>query len=77
MAKNNDLTKNILGLILNLFFPGVGSLVSGRINTGIIQLVLWILGLLASLTLFGAIIGVPMIFAAWLWAVIESALEFS
>ena len=55
-------------LILNLIIPGVGSLVGGRTRVGTWQLVLTIVGAILSIIL----IGIPMVIAAWIWALITS-----
>jgi TM2 domain-containing membrane protein YozV len=61
----------IAALLLNiLVLPGLGSLIGGRIRSGIIQVFLAVLGFLLSITLIGAIIGVPMMIIAWIWALI-------
>mgnify|MGYP001561444223 CR=1 FL=1 len=61
----------IVALLLNiLILPGLGSLIAGRIRSGVIQVFLAVLGFLLSVTLIGAVIGVPMIVIAWIWALI-------
>lgn len=61
------------GIILNFFFPGVGSLVIGQTGIGIAQLVLYLLGLVFTFTLIGAILGVPMMLVAWIWGLVSAA----
>lgn len=61
------------GILLNFFFPGVGSLVIGQSSQGITQLILYVMGLFLTLTLFGAIIGIPMMLAAWIWGLVSAA----
>ena len=61
------------GLILNIFFPGVGTLVIGQMTAGIIQLVL----LVISIPLMFILIGFPIGFAAWVWALVVSIQSFS
>lgn len=56
----------VLGLILNVFFPGVGTLVLGQVTTGVIQLALWLVSI--PLTFF--IIGLPLYFGVWIWAIV-------
>ena len=61
----------ILSLILNiLILPGLGSLIGGRIGSGIVQLIFSLIGLVLTLTLIGAIIGIPLMIAMWIWALI-------
>jgi TM2 domain-containing membrane protein YozV len=63
----------VLGLILNLIIPGVGSLVIGQTQAGIIQLVLLIL----SVPLSFVLIGIPLAIAVWVWALVVSVQSFS
>lgn len=62
-----------VGLILNLFFPGVGTLVLGKTTVGIIQLILWLI----SIPLAFVLIGWPLYFGVWVWALIVSVQSFS
>lgn len=62
-----------LGLILNVFFPGVGTLVLGQVTTGVIQLALWLVSI--PLTFF--IIGLPLYFGVWVWAIVVGIQAFS
>lgn len=67
-------------LILNLLFPGVGTLFMGKVKEGIWQLALLICmpiaGVIISFTIIGAIIGIPLVVlgpvVAWIWALINS-----
>jgi TM2 domain-containing membrane protein YozV len=52
------------GLLLNLLFPGLGSLVAGKTWEGISQLVLISIGVPLSFI----VIGIPICVAAWGWA---------
>jgi TM2 domain-containing membrane protein YozV len=54
----------VTGLVLNLCIPGVGSLVAGKPGPGIAQLAM----LIAGLPLCFVLVGFPIVFAAWLWA---------
>lgn len=57
----------IVGLLLNVFvLPGLGSLVAGKTKTGIWQIVLVVLGVPLSIVL----VGIPMMFAAWIWGLV-------
>ena len=72
MAKKPDKTLAIVGLILNiLVLPGLGTIIAGRTKPGVIQLVLSIVGLGLTLTIIGAIIGIPLIIAMWIWALVS------
>ena len=62
----------VVALIVNiLIFPfGVGSIIGGRKQTGIIQVALGLVGIWFSITIIGLIIGVPLILVVWIWALI-------
>ncbi len=63
----------VLALILNIFFPGVGTLVLGETTMGITQLALW----LVSIPLSFIIIGIPLFFGVWIWAIVVAAQSLS
>lgn len=65
-------TMAIVGLVLNLWIPGVGTLAFGgpkRKRAGIIQLILFIVGILFCWA-FG--LGAIGIVVAWIWALVNS-----
>ena len=70
----------IVCLILNIIIlPGLGTLIAGKTKEGIWQIVLvfggFILGLLFTITIIGAIIGIPLMFGAplagWIWGIVS------
>lgn len=66
---NGEITRDraILGLVLNIVvLPGVGTLVGGRTNEGVIQLVLFLVGI----PLIFVLVGVPLMIGMWIWALI-------
>lgn len=63
----------MLGVIVNIFLPGIGSLVVGQTTTGIVQFLLWLFGVILILTGILAIIGVPISIIAWIWSIITAA----
>ena len=62
-----------LAIIGNVLFPGIGSFFINKVGEGIGQLVLYILGLIFTFTVFGAIFGIPMMIGAWIWGVVIAA----
>ena len=65
--KKPDKALAILGLILNIIvLPGLGSIVGGRIKTGIYQMLL----LLLSIPLMFIIIGIPLALGTWIWSIV-------
>jgi TM2 domain-containing membrane protein YozV len=63
----------IAGLIVNIFLPGIGTLMCGKIAQGIIQVCLGVLSLILNLTVFLAIIGIPLYAGVWIWAIVSAA----
>jgi TM2 domain-containing membrane protein YozV len=62
-----------VGIIVNIFFPGVGTLIVGKIGQGIAQLLLFIFGAILNFTVIGAVIGIPLCFAMWVWGLVSAA----
>ena len=63
--QKNDTGLAVGGLILNLFIPGLGTLINGnkeQKGAGVGQFVVGLIGLFLTFTLIGAIIGIPMMF---------------
>ena len=60
----------IAGLIVNLFLPGLGTIIAGKYDIGAIQLILALIGCFISMTFVGVIIGIPLYLAMWIWALI-------
>jgi hypothetical protein len=63
----------IAGLIVNIFLPGIGTLMCGKITQGIIQVCLGVLSLLLNLTIILSIFGIPLYFGVWIWAIVSAA----
>lgn len=64
----------ILAVIVNIFIPGIGTMMMGRIGTGVIQLILLGLANLMIWTFILGIIGWPLYAIVWIWAVVGVAL---
>lgn len=65
-----------MAIILNFFFPGIGSLVIGKIGQGIVQIILFGLGVVLNFTFVGAIIGIPLCIGIWIWGIV-TAVQFT
>ena len=66
---NSEKTIAILALLLNiLVFPGLGTIIGGKFKTGIWQMILFSIGVALSFIL----IGIPIIVAVWIWALVSS-----
>jgi TM2 domain-containing membrane protein YozV len=63
----------IIALVVNCFFPGIGTLMAGKKTAGIIQLILTGVAILMIITLIGALLGVPLALGAWIWSIISVA----
>ena len=62
---------NVLAILANVVFPGVGTLIVGKTGSGIIQLILYSVGLLLTFTFIGAIVGVPLCIGVWIWGLVS------
>ena len=57
-----------ISLLISFFIPGVGSMVNGDTQTGVIILVIWIVGIVTSIFF----IGIALILGAWIWGMIDA-----
>ena len=58
----------LISLLISFFIPGVGSMINGDTNRGIIILVIYIAGIVGSFIL----IGIPVAIGAWIWGMIDA-----
>jgi hypothetical protein len=63
----------VIGILVNLFFPGVGTMIVGKVGQGVAQLCLYMLGALLTFTGLGAVIGIPLCIIVWIWALVSAA----
>jgi TM2 domain-containing membrane protein YozV len=61
----------VSGVLINLFVPGIGTMVVGKIGQGIAQFVIWAVGVAICFSVVGAIIGLPMAIGAWIWSLVS------
>ena len=66
-----------MGILVNIFVPGLGSCFVGKVGVGIVQGIIWGMGLLLMLSTIGVggIIGLPMMLGAWVWAIVTAATD--
>lgn len=62
-----------VAIIINIFFPGVGTLIIGKIGIGITQIILTIIGGAMAATGILSIVGIPLAIGVWIWALISVA----
>lgn len=62
-----------LAIIVNIFIPGIGTLIIGKTGQGIAQFLLFVLAVILNFTLVGLIVGVPLAIAVWIWAIVSAA----
>lgn len=62
-----------IGVIVNIFLPGVGTLLVGKFVEGVIQIVLVIIAILMNVSIVLAIIGVPLGIGTYIWALVSAA----
>lgn len=65
----SSLGKGVAVMLINLAVPGLGSILGGYLVRGLAQLALLIAGGILTVTLIGALAGVPLLALAWVWAV--------
>ncbi len=65
-AGNKNLA--IAALLINLFVPGLGTIISGNTRTGVIQLIVLVIGGLLKVVGIGRIV----VAAVWVWALVTS-----
>ena len=63
----------VIAILINIFFPGVGTLIIGKIGTGITQIVLTIIGGVMAATGILSIVGIPLVIGVWIWALVSVA----
>ena len=61
-----DESTALVGLLVNLLLPGVGSLIAGKRTEGVVQLTMLAVGLPLCIV----VIGFPLLFGAWVWALV-------
>ncbi len=62
-----------LAIIVNMFLPGIGTLIVGKIGEGIIQFILWIIGVALIVTVLFSFIGIPLCAAMFVWSIVSAA----
>jgi TM2 domain-containing membrane protein YozV len=60
-----------IGVLLSFFIPGLGSMVNGSAGLGALILGVYIVGWILTLVL----IGIPIVFGAWIWGMIDGYLS--
>ncbi len=63
----------IIAIIVNIFFPGVGTLLVGKIGTGVTQIILTIIAAFMTYTAILSIVGIPLAIGVWIWALVSVA----
>lgn len=62
-----------VAIIVNIFFPGVGTLIIGKIGTGVTQIILTLIAAVMIGTAFLSIVGIPLAIGVWIWAMVSVA----
>ncbi len=63
----------VIGIIVNIFFPGIGTLIVGKVGQGIAQILLFVFGVILNFTVILSIIGIPLCFGIWVWGIVSAA----
>lgn len=62
----------VLAIIVNVFFPGIGTLIVKKWVQAVAQLILGGVAAVLFFTGIGSIIGGPIAFIVWVWAIISA-----
>jgi len=62
-----------VAFIINIFLPGAGTILIGKIGIGIVQLVLYGIAHFLMWTVIGFLFGLPLLAIVWLWGLITVA----
>jgi len=62
-----------VAIIVNLFFPGVGTMIIGKVGTGVMQIILGLVGAFLTFTGILSIIGIPLVIVAVIWSLVTVA----
>ncbi len=62
-----------IAIIVNVFLPGVGTLIVGKVLVGIVQILLYVVAHFLIWTAILAIVGIPLAFIVWIWALVSAA----
>lgn len=62
-----------LGIIVNIFLPGIGTLFVKKFGQAFAQIILGIIGVVLTVTGIGSIIGIPILVAVWIWSIVTVA----
>ena len=62
----------VVAILINFFVPGIGSFFIKQIGQGIVQFILWFIGVVLTMTAIGAIIGIPLMLGAWIWGLVSA-----
>jgi len=63
----------VLAIIINIFFPGIGTLIVGKIGEGIAQFLIWLVGVFLTFTVVLSFIGIPLCLAMGVWSIVSAA----
>jgi len=62
-----------VAIIVNLFFPGVGTMIIGKVGVGVMQIILGLIGAFLTFTGILSIIGIPLVIVAVIWSLVTVA----
>lgn len=66
-APQQDQNKALLVLILNILIPGVGTIIYGETQRGVLQLALYVVGWILTVILIGPLVSL----GAWVWSLLD------
>jgi len=63
----------VLAIIVNILAPGIGTLLVKKWWQAFFQIILVIIAIVLNVSGVGAILGIPIAFVAWVWAIVSAA----
>jgi len=66
------MSMKMIGIIINVFFPGIGTIIVKQTGKGILQGAAYILGIVLTVSFILSVVGIPLMIGAWLWAIITT-----
>lgn len=72
-TKSQQETSRILGIVINFFLPGVGTLIVGKVAEGILQIVIDIIAVFLMITIIFSPVAAGMLTVVCIWGLVSAA----
>ncbi len=61
----------IIAIILNIIFPGIGTILIKKVSKGVIQIILTVIAIILTATGVLSVIGIPLFFIVLIWSLVS------